>query len=92
MAQKEFVVDRIAALAKLHLIPAERECMERELSSVIAFAEMLADTENAETKTIPPTAMREDNVHQEISREELLKNAPTTCEGYLTVPRLMEDV
>jgi aspartyl-tRNA synthetase len=88
-------VEQVAALAKLHLTPAEQTRLGGELQAIIAFADQLSEVD---TLDVPITAhvvpvsnvFREDIPFMEIDRETLLKNAPTKDSGFITVPLTVE--
>jgi len=88
-------VEQVAALAKLHLSPAEQKQMSGELQAIIAFADQLSEVD---TKDVPITAhvvpmsnvFREDVTFMEHDRDMLLKSAPTQDGGFITVPQTVE--
>lgn len=81
---------RIAKLAMLDFNPEEEKAMEKELAGMIAFADRLNEL-NADG--VKPTAhiadlsnvMREDVVGKTFERDAMLKNAPTSEDGFITV-------
>lgn len=83
MALTREQVAHIAELAKLELRADELERMARQLSEILAYAEML---NQLDTDAIAPTAavipnqniMREDVVTLSLSRELVMQNAPDT--------------
>jgi aspartyl-tRNA(Asn)/glutamyl-tRNA(Gln) amidotransferase subunit C len=83
MALTREQVAHIAELAKLELRADELERMARQLSEILAYAEML---NQLDTDTIAPTAavipnqniMRADIVTPSLARETVLQNAPDT--------------
>ena len=88
-------VDNVANLAKLKLSPEEKKSMKSELAAIIGFADKLA---GINTDGVPVTAhivpidnvFREDEVTNQPNRDELLANAPTKADGYMTVPKTFE--
>ncbi len=88
-------VDAVANLSKLKLTPEEKKSMKTEMVAIIGFADKLA---GIDTTGIPITAhivpinnvFREDKVTNVPNREELLSNAPTKADGYMTVPKTFE--
>ncbi|MCD7774301.1 MAG: aspartate--tRNA ligase, partial [Clostridiales bacterium] len=88
-------VDTVANLSKLKLTPDEKKSMKTELSAIIDFADRLAEIN---TDGVPITAhivpinnvFREDEVTNKPNRDELLSNAPTKADGYMTVPKTFE--
>ena len=88
-------VEKVAALAKLHLEPGEKERMEKELEAIISFAGQL---EEADVEGLPAAAhviplenvFREDEPHTSYDRDALLGNAPCKDAGLIAVPRTVE--
>ena len=88
-------VDHVADLAKLQIMPEEREAMEHELKTVAAFAGQLAaiDTEGvaqSATAVNLDSVFRPDVLGPAWDRDELLANAKTKSDGYIIVPRIVE--
>jgi aspartyl-tRNA synthetase len=94
-AAPQIQVEQVAALAKLHLTPAEQTRMGGELQAIIAFADQLSEVD---TSDVPITAhvvpmsnvFREDVPFTEFDRDSLLQNAPTRDGGFITVPLTVE--
>ena len=94
-AVPQIQVEQVAALAKLHLTPAEQARMGGELQAIIAFADQLSEVD---TRDVPITAhvvkmsnvFREDVPCMEFDRDTLLQSAPTWDSGFITVPRTVE--
>jgi len=71
----------IAELAKLGITDEEAEQFSQQLSAILDYAEMLNELD---TDGIPPTAqviamrnvMRDDEISDSLSHEEVLANAP----------------
>ncbi len=92
---KEIDVENVANLARLSLTKEEKKTMEPEMRAIIEFANKLSevDTEGVEiTAHVVPidNVFREDTTRENQSRDELLSNAPTKFEGYITVPKVLE--
>ena len=91
----EIDVEKVANLAKLCLADDEKASMKSELESIIGFADKLSqiDTSNVEITAhiVPATnVLRADEVTNYPDRDELLANAPTKADGYMTVPKTFE--
>jgi aspartyl-tRNA(Asn)/glutamyl-tRNA(Gln) amidotransferase subunit C len=88
-------VRRIAALARL-AEPADRlDALTDELNGILNWVEMLdeVDVEGVEPMTtVAPTVLprREDVVTDGGIREDILKNAPKSEEGFFVVPKSVE--
>lgn len=84
-------VERLAALAKLELSPAEREQLSGELETVIKYMDTLAHLPSEAPEQTNPdglrNVLREDCVIPGMDRAELLANAPETDGETLTVPK-----
>jgi aspartyl-tRNA(Asn)/glutamyl-tRNA(Gln) amidotransferase subunit C len=89
-------VDHVAMLARLGLRADERERMRDQLSSILEHISLL---EEIETEAIPPTAqvitlqnvMRADEVHQSLSVEEVLRNAPRSEDQMFKVNAVLDE-
>ncbi len=89
-------VERLAALARIGLKPAEVKSLATELAQIVAFVKQL---QQADTAGLAPThqvtgltdVWRDDVVRAaDQSPAELLKNAPQTVDGYIKVRRVIE--
>ncbi len=88
-------IDNVASLARLHLSKEEKVKIGGDLMAIIDFANTLSevDTTGVEiTAHVVPinNVFRTDVVKNGENRDELLQNAPTKNEGYITVPKVFE--
>ncbi len=88
-------VKHVANLARLAITDDETEKLQKQLDSIITFAEQLneLDTENIEPTTHVlhmKNVLREDKASKGLPREEVLKNAPDQQDGQIRVPGIME--
>jgi aspartyl-tRNA(Asn)/glutamyl-tRNA(Gln) amidotransferase subunit C len=88
-------VEKIAALARLELDPAERERMVRELQAILSYVEQLqaVDVSGIEptsqvTEGAPP-ALRPDEAKPCDVRDEALAQAPDRDGDYFRVPQVV---
>ena len=88
-------VERVAQLAKLSFSDEEKEKVREEMTKIVSFIEKMneLDTENVEplifmSDEINP--IREDVARIDISKEEILKNAPQKDSDYFKVPKFLE--
>jgi aspartyl-tRNA(Asn)/glutamyl-tRNA(Gln) amidotransferase subunit C len=89
-------VRRIAALANIGLSDTEVQQMTGELDRIVDFVEQL---QSVDTKGVPPTdqvtglvdVFRPDAVHSDLTREELLANAPDQQDGFFKVKRVLNN-
>ena len=88
-------VVHVAKLARLHLTDEEVSAMQKDLGSVIAFADTL---NSIDTEGVTPSAhavavtnvLREDVAKESFDREKLLMNAPSQEDGCYIVPKVVE--
>ncbi|MGE5216363.1 MAG: Asp-tRNA(Asn)/Glu-tRNA(Gln) amidotransferase subunit GatC [Chloroflexota bacterium] len=90
------VVRRVALLARLELTPQEETGLIRQLDSILAYMDKLAelDTTDVEpfTHAVDGTiyALREDRVTHHPNAEALLANAPDRDGTFFKVPKIIE--
>jgi aspartyl-tRNA(Asn)/glutamyl-tRNA(Gln) amidotransferase subunit C len=88
-------VDKIAHLARLELNESEKDKAIIELSEILSF---MAKLDELDTEGVKPlvymndsvNVLRTDEVHQEITTEEALSNAPLHNEQYFKVSKVIE--
>ena len=88
------LVNKMAELAKLEFTDEAAEAMIKDLSRIITFVEKLneMDTNNVEPLIYmhnESNVLRKDEVKQEITQKEALKNAPKKDSDYIIVPKVM---
>ncbi len=93
--QKKIDVENVAHLARLTLTKEEKKTVEPEMQAIIEFANALSEVDTSGidiTAHVVPieNVFRADEVGENIQRDELLCNAPTKFEGYITVPKVLE--
>ncbi len=89
-------VDHVAMLARLGLAPDERERMRDQLSSILDHISLL---DEIDTEAIPPTAqvitlqnvMRQDEVRQSLSVDDVLRNAPNSEDQMFKVNAVLDE-
>jgi aspartyl-tRNA(Asn)/glutamyl-tRNA(Gln) amidotransferase subunit C len=89
-------VRRIAALANIGLSDTEVKQMAGELDRIVGFVEQL---QSVDTEGVLPTdqvtglvdVFRPDEVHSDLSRTELLANAPEQQDGFFKVKRVLNN-
>ena len=90
-----FEIEKIAELARLSLKPAEKQKMEKDLESILAYVEKL---KALDTANVPPTShvlnlenvFRPDEMKPSQVREEVLKHAPLRDGKFFKVPKVVE--
>ncbi len=88
----------VSELANLELTDEERECMLRDLNSILGYIDRLnqLDTEGVPPMAqvsagMPPdSAMRPDDTRPSIPREDALRNAPQSDGEFFKVPKVIE--
>ena len=88
-------IKQIAHLARLGIDDDALAPLAADLSTMLALVEQLqaVDTEGVEPMAHPANAhllLRDDEVTETDQREQLLKPAPATQDGYFLVPRVIE--
>jgi aspartyl-tRNA(Asn)/glutamyl-tRNA(Gln) amidotransferase subunit C len=88
-------VARIARLARIRLTDDEKTHLAAELSQVMAWVDELqtVNTDGVEPLTSVVGARlktRPDVVTLNVSRDEVLANAPESMAGFFTVPKVVE--
>lgn len=89
------LLDHIAALATLEFPNQERDAIKNDMKSILDFIEKMneVDTSNVEPLVYISDAqhvLREDDVKQEITQQEALKNAPERDSDYFKVPKVIK--
>ena len=92
-SRNEINFDSLAELSKIEFSDQEKLSIEKELND---FLEMLSRVNEAESeitredKTAMKNVLRRDVAdNDEFSSEEMLFNAKTKADGYITVPRVV---
>ena len=88
-------LQKIAHLARLNFDAQAGEKMSADLSQVLDWVEQLQeiDTQNIAPLTSMSSEInvfREDQVGQQLTQEQALKNAPKQENGFFSVPKVME--
>lgn len=88
-------VDRLAHLARLEFDEETKKAMLEDMNRFLEFAEKLNELEIAEVEPLiymgdQVNVLRNDEVKQEISHEEALKNAPKRDSDFFRVPKVIE--
>jgi len=90
----ESTVDKLANLAKLEFDAETKKEIIKDLTRVLDFVGKLneLDTDNVEPlvyMTDEKTVLRKDEVVQEISQQDALRNAPQKDSDYIIVPKVL---
>ena len=90
-----FQIEQIAELARLSLKPEEKEKLQKDLESILAYVEQL---KSVPTDSVEPTShvlnlenvYRSDEVRPSDVREAVLKHAPRREGNFFKVPKVIE--
>ncbi|MBE7041929.1 MAG: Asp-tRNA(Asn)/Glu-tRNA(Gln) amidotransferase subunit GatC [Ruminococcaceae bacterium] len=78
----------LAQLSKLSFSQGEEEQLQKELNSILLFADQIQGIKNnKEWISEYACELREDEIILPVSQEELLANAPTKKNGFFKLPR-----
>lgn len=86
-------VEHVAKLARLELTEDEKELYTKQLGDVLKYVDQMNEVDTSNVKPMTQVidfvnVMREDNPHQEISKEDLMANAPEEENGFFKVPKI----
>lgn len=89
------LIDKLAHLARLEFDDEQKLKIEQDLNRILYFMESLneLDTSNVEPliyMTDQQNVFRKDEVKQEVSHEDALKNAPKKDSDYFRVPKVID--
>lgn len=84
----------IAALAKLDITPEKAAMLASQMNDILNYMDTLnaLDTSNVVPMYTPldqPGSLREDVVRNDVTRAQVLENAPETDGEYFIVPRIV---
>ena len=87
-------VEHIANLARLNLKENEKENFIEDLNKILGYVEKLSELDTEKTQIVVnpyyiENKFREDVIEESLSIDSVLKNAPETLEGYITVPQIV---
>jgi len=89
------LVRKVAALARLHIDPAEEPRFVAELQAILSYVEQLQGLDvtgiepTSQVGTGVVTPLRPDEARPSLVREEALAQAPDRDGDYLRVPRVV---
>ncbi|HIT92821.1 MAG TPA: Asp-tRNA(Asn)/Glu-tRNA(Gln) amidotransferase subunit GatC [Candidatus Stercorousia faecigallinarum] len=86
-------VEHVAKLARLELTEEEKELYTKQLGDVLKYVDQMNEVDTSNVKPMTQVidfcnVMREDKVVQEISKEDLMANAPEEENGFFKVPKI----
>lgn len=88
-------VDQVAHLARLEFDGEKKDRILKDMNNMIAFVEKLNELDTSATEpliymTEETGHLREDEVKQEITQKDALRNAPKHDSDYFKVPKVVE--
>lgn len=95
MAISKEEIIHIAKLASLNLTEEEIARYAKDMTDILEFAEVVNSLNTDEIKETVGingeyNVFRKDEVKQTVSKEELLKNAPSQDEGMFRIPKVIQ--
>lgn len=89
------VIDKLADLSRLKFEGEDRNEIKEDLSRMLSFVDKLneLDTEGVEPliyMTRERLKLRPDEIEDELSQKEALKNAPSKDSDYFKVPKVLD--
>ena len=86
-------VEHVAKLARLELTEDEKELYTKQLGDVLKYVDQMNEVDTSDIRPMTQVidfynVMREDKVVQEISKEDLMANAPDEENGFFKVPKI----
>ncbi len=96
MEVSDALIENLANLARLKFDDSEKEEIKKDLQRMISFVEKLNElnTDGVEPQlhmTDATNVLREDELQGSVSREDALKNAPSTDGTYFKVPKVIRN-
>lgn len=93
MENKFLDIKQLADLANIALTQEECLAFSRDFDGLLRFLHSITETEIFVPQLSNAAVFfRDDEVCDGFCRDELLANAATTAQGYITVPLVMEDI
>ena len=86
-------VEHVAKLARLELTEEEKEKFTRQLGDVLKYVDHMNEVDTASFEPLSHpidfvNVMRDDVVHYEQTKEQLMANAPDEENGFFKVPKI----
>ena len=87
-------VKQLAQLARLSFEGEEKDAIRTDLEKILEMCEKLNEVDTTDVEplvymTSNVNVLREDEIKQEITHEEALKNAPKTDSDFIRVPKVI---
>ncbi|CAI48818.1 aspartyl/glutamyl-tRNA(Asn/Gln) amidotransferase subunit C [Natronomonas pharaonis DSM 2160] len=88
MTVDDDAVRHVASLARVDLDEDEVELFAEQFGDILEYFEALDDVPDVEPETELANVMRPDEVHEGLTQDEALQNAPETEDGYFKGPKV----
>lgn len=88
-------IEYVSILAKLELSREEKEAAKKDMGRMLDYIDKLNELDTSKTEPMShvfpvQNVFREDRVSDEVSREDVLANAPERTEDAFVVPKTIE--
>ena len=85
-------VEHVAILSRLEFNENEKISFQKDLDDIVSYFEILSkvDTSKVENAYKPLGVLREDDVKESSSNEDIIKNAPDKSDDAFIVPRVVD--
>lgn len=95
MKVNEELIDHIAHLSKLSFEGPQKEAIRQDLERMISFVDKLSEIDTTGVEPLifmseEVNRLREDVVHQEITHDDALRNAPKKDSDYFRIPKVLD--
>jgi len=81
-------VRHVASLARVDLDDAEVELFAEQFADILEYFDALDGVPEVDSEAELDNVMRPDEIRESLDREEALRNAPETEDGYFKGPRV----
>ena len=86
-------VEHVAKLARLELTEEEKELYTKQLGDVLKYVDQMNEVDTSSIKPMTQVidfvnVMREDKVSYDLTKEQLMANAPDEENGFFKVPKI----
>lgn len=86
-------IEHVAKLARLDLTEEEKVKFSKQLGDVLKYVEQMNEVDTSNVEPLSHVVdfnnvMREDEIHYDCSKEELMMNAPEEENGFFKVPKI----
>lgn len=86
-------VEHVAKLARLDLTEEEKVKFSKQLGDVLKYVEQMNEVDTSNVEPLSHVVdfnnvMREDEIHYDCSKEELMMNSPEEENGFFKVPKI----